>query len=133
MQENTNAWRKKEQSPEVPEPSPCPQPRSSQKEEAAALSAGKVITKLKILTPLEIMMSNTACDAGNTTESFTMITEHFKRKYFNETKGLEYMEQLCASEFSTIFMEVQSKYVGIRKSILCPGKILTKSFNVLVT
>ncbi|XP_057884635.1 mutS protein homolog 4 isoform X5 [Melospiza georgiana] len=78
----------------------------------------KVITKLKILTPLEIIMSNTACDAGNTTNLFGLITEHFKnvtfttvqRKYFNETKGLEYIEQLCASEFSTIFMEVQSKY-----------------------
>ncbi|KAM6122485.1 LOW QUALITY PROTEIN: mutS protein homolog 4-like, partial [Pterocles gutturalis] len=32
-----------------------------------------------------------------------------QRKYFNETKGLEYIEQLCV-EFSTIFMEVQSKY-----------------------
>ncbi|XP_064310865.1 mutS protein homolog 4 isoform X2 [Phalacrocorax carbo] len=78
----------------------------------------KVITKLKILTPLEIIMSNTACDAGNTSKLFSLITEHFKnvtfttvqRKYFNETKGLEYIEQLCASEFSTIFMEVQSKY-----------------------
>ncbi|XP_061859958.1 mutS protein homolog 4 [Colius striatus] len=78
----------------------------------------KVITKLKILTPLEIIMSNTACDAGNTTKLFSLITEHFKnvtfttvqRKYFNETKGLEYIEQLCASEFSTIVMEVQSKY-----------------------
>ncbi|KAM4654927.1 mutS protein homolog 4 isoform 1-T1 [Amazona ochrocephala] len=78
----------------------------------------KVITKLKILTPLEILMSNTACDAGNTTKLFSLITEHFKnatfttvrRKYFNETKGLEYVEQLCASEFSTVFMEVQSKY-----------------------
>ncbi|KAM9008643.1 mutS protein homolog 4 isoform 2-T2 [Ara ararauna] len=78
----------------------------------------KVITKLKILTPLEIIMSNTACDAGNTTKLFSLITEHFKnvtfttvrRKYFNETKGLEYVEQLCASEFSTVFMEVQSKY-----------------------
>ncbi|XP_071605918.1 mutS protein homolog 4 isoform X5 [Heliangelus exortis] len=78
----------------------------------------KVITKLKILTPLEIVMSNTACDPGNTTKLFSLITEHFKnvtfttvqRKYFNETKGLEYIEQLCASEFSTIFMEIQSKY-----------------------
>ncbi|NXF32432.1 MSH4 protein, partial [Nyctibius bracteatus] len=78
----------------------------------------KVITKLKILTPLEIVMSNTACDAGNTTKLFSLITEHFKnvtfttvqRKYFNETKGLEYIEQLCASEFTTVFMEVQSKY-----------------------
>ncbi|XP_064003600.1 mutS protein homolog 4 isoform X3 [Pogoniulus pusillus] len=78
----------------------------------------KVITKLKILTPLEIIMSNTACDPGSTTKLFSLITEHFKnvtfttvqRKYFNEAKGLEYIEQLCASEFGTILMEVQSKY-----------------------
>uniref|UniRef100_A0A8C2TV68 MutS homolog 4 n=1 Tax=Coturnix japonica TaxID=93934 RepID=A0A8C2TV68_COTJA len=78
----------------------------------------KVITKLKILTPLEIIMSNTSCEAGNATKLFALITEHFKnvtfttvqRKYFNETKGLEYIEQLCASEFSTVFMEIQSKY-----------------------
>ncbi|KAH1166864.1 hypothetical protein KIL84_016036 [Mauremys mutica] len=76
----------------------------------------KVITKLKILTPLEIIMSNTACDTGNTTKLFSLITENFKnvtfttvqRKYFNETKGLEYIEQLCTSEFSTVLMEVQS-------------------------
>ncbi|XP_045147672.1 mutS protein homolog 4 [Echinops telfairi] len=33
-----------------------------------------------------------------------------QRKYFNETKGLEYIEQLCIAEFSTVLMEVQSKY-----------------------
>ncbi|XP_037355926.1 mutS protein homolog 4 isoform X2 [Talpa occidentalis] len=106
----------------------------------------KVITKLKILSPLEIIMSNTACVVGNSTKLFTMITENFKidylyevlkmiavacglmssqlsqlkdknvnfttiqRKYFNETKGLEYIEQLCITEFSTVLMEVQSKY-----------------------
>ncbi|XP_072690195.1 mutS protein homolog 4 isoform X3 [Canis lupus baileyi] len=78
----------------------------------------KVITKLKILSPLEIIMSNTACVVGNSTKLFTLITENFKnvnfttiqRKYFNETKGLEYIEQLCITEFSTVLMEVQSKY-----------------------
>uniref|UniRef100_G1PD90 MutS protein homolog 4 n=1 Tax=Myotis lucifugus TaxID=59463 RepID=G1PD90_MYOLU len=78
----------------------------------------KVITKLKILSPLEIIMSNTACVVGNSTKLFTLITENFKnvnfttvqRKYFNETKGLEYIEQLCIAEFSTVLMEVQSKY-----------------------
>uniref|UniRef100_A0A8D0GST3 MutS protein homolog 4 n=1 Tax=Sphenodon punctatus TaxID=8508 RepID=A0A8D0GST3_SPHPU len=78
----------------------------------------KVITKLKILTPLEIIMSNTACDTGNATKLFSLITENFKnvtftsvqRKYFSESKGLEYIEQLCTSEFSTVLMEVQSKY-----------------------
>ncbi|XP_078529538.1 mutS protein homolog 4 [Lissotriton helveticus] len=78
----------------------------------------KVITKLKILTPLEIIMSNTACDKGNATKLFELIAENFKnvtfttvqRKYFNETKGLESIEQLCTPEFSTVIMEVQSKY-----------------------
>uniref|UniRef100_A0A8C6WBT6 DNA mismatch repair protein n=1 Tax=Nannospalax galili TaxID=1026970 RepID=A0A8C6WBT6_NANGA len=78
----------------------------------------KVITKLKILSPLEIIMSNTACVTGNSTKLFTLITEHFKnvnfttvqRKYFNEMKGLEYIEQLCTAEFSTVLMEVQSRY-----------------------
>ncbi|XP_075038032.1 mutS protein homolog 4 isoform X1 [Mixophyes fleayi] len=78
----------------------------------------KVITKLQILTPLEILMSNTACESGKTTELFRLIAENFKdvsfttvqRKYFSETKGLEYIEQLCAPEFSTVLMEVKTKY-----------------------
>ncbi|XP_043556003.1 mutS protein homolog 4 [Chiloscyllium plagiosum] len=78
----------------------------------------KVITKLQILTPLEIIMPNTACDKGSGTKLFTLITENFKsvalstvqRKYFNETKGLEYIEQLCTPEFSTVLMEIQMKY-----------------------
>ncbi|KAM4642188.1 mutS protein homolog 4 [Discoglossus pictus] len=78
----------------------------------------KIVTKLKILAPLEILMSNTACDRGNSTKLFNLISENFKnvsfttvqRKYFNETKGLEYIEQLCAPEFNTVVMEVQSKY-----------------------
>ncbi|ETE62502.1 hypothetical protein L345_11741, partial [Ophiophagus hannah] len=82
------------------------------------LQLTQVITKLRILTPLEIIMSNTACDSGNATKLYTLIAENFKnvtfttvqRKYFNETKGLEYIEQLGTPEFSTVLMEVQSKY-----------------------
>ncbi|KAF4790228.1 mutS 4 [Turdus rufiventris] len=103
----------------------------------------KVITKLKILTPLEIIMSNTACDAGNTTKLFSLVTEHFKnvtfstvqRKYFNETKGLEYIEQLCASEFSTILMEVQSKnghtLLGVLNYTKTPGGSRRLRSNIL--
>ncbi|KAH0618495.1 hypothetical protein JD844_017757 [Phrynosoma platyrhinos] len=40
--------------------------------------AAQVITKLRILTPLEIIMSNTACDTGNATKLFSLITESFK-------------------------------------------------------
>ncbi|KAM9324666.1 mutS protein homolog 4 [Gastrophryne carolinensis] len=78
----------------------------------------KVITRLQILAPLEILMPDTACESGKTTELFKLITEHFKnvsfntvqRRYFNETKGLECIERLCAPEFSTVLMEVTSKY-----------------------
>lgn len=38
--------------------------------------------------------------------AFTAI----RRKYFNERKGLEYVQQLCAPEFGTVLMEVQAKY-----------------------
>nr|XP_044605405.1 mutS protein homolog 4 isoform X4 [Equus asinus] len=103
----------------------------------------KVITKLKILSPLEIIMSNTACVVGNSTKLFTLITENFKnvnfttiqRKYFNETKGLEYIEQLCIAEFSTVLMEVQSKnnhtLFGVLNYTKTPGGSRRLRSNIL--
>ncbi|CAL8286658.1 unnamed protein product [Lota lota] len=78
----------------------------------------KVITKLHILVPLEILMPDTASEKGKGTKLFSLITENFQgvaftaiqRKYFNERKGLEYIQQLCAPEFRTVVMEVQAKY-----------------------
>ncbi|XP_072314112.1 mutS protein homolog 4 [Eucyclogobius newberryi] len=78
----------------------------------------KVITKIHILVPLEILMPDTASEKGKGTKLFNLITENFsgasftaiQRKYFNERKGLEYIQQLCASEYSTVLMEVQAKY-----------------------
>ncbi|XP_063355906.1 mutS protein homolog 4 isoform X7 [Pelmatolapia mariae] len=78
----------------------------------------KVITKIHILVPVEILMPDTASEKGKGTKLFNLITENFpgvpftpvQRKYFNEKKGLEYIQQLCAPEFSTVVMEVQAKY-----------------------
>ncbi|XP_044529428.1 mutS protein homolog 4 [Gracilinanus agilis] len=78
----------------------------------------KVITKLKILAPLEVLMASTACGKGASGKLYSLITDNFKnvtlttiqRKYFSEIKGLESIEQLCAPEFSTVLMEVQAKY-----------------------
>ncbi|XP_077412106.1 mutS protein homolog 4 isoform X2 [Vanacampus margaritifer] len=78
----------------------------------------KVITKVHILFPMEILMPDTACDKVKGTKLFSLITENFQgvaftavqRKYFNEKKGLEYIQQLCAPEFSTVLMEVHAKY-----------------------
>ncbi|XP_028251785.1 mutS protein homolog 4 [Parambassis ranga] len=78
----------------------------------------KVITKIHILEPVEILMPDTASEKGKGTKLFKLITENFlgvaftaiQRKYFNERKGLEYIQQLCAPEFGTVLMEVQAKY-----------------------
>ncbi|KPP69973.1 mutS protein4-like [Scleropages formosus] len=78
----------------------------------------KVITRLHILNPLEILMPDTVREKGKGAKLFSLITENFQavaftaiqRKYFNEKKGLEYIQNLCAPEFSTVFMEVQTKY-----------------------
>ncbi|KAF7201854.1 mutS protein homolog 4 [Nothobranchius furzeri] len=78
----------------------------------------KVITKIHILMPVEILMPDTASEKGKRTKLFKLITENFpgvtftaiQRKYFNEKKGLEYIQQLCAPEFNTVLMEVQAKY-----------------------
>ncbi|KAJ7990722.1 hypothetical protein DPEC_G00289860 [Dallia pectoralis] len=78
----------------------------------------KVITKLHILVPLEILMPDTASEKGKGTKLYSLITENFQsvaftaiqRKYFNERKGLEYIQQLCAPEYNTVIMEVQVKY-----------------------
>ncbi|XP_028838763.1 mutS protein homolog 4 [Denticeps clupeoides] len=78
----------------------------------------KVITRLHILLPLEILMPDTASEMGKGTKLYNLILENFQaitftavqRKYFNERKGLEYIQQLCAPEFNTVLMEVQTKY-----------------------
>ncbi|XP_077981944.1 mutS protein homolog 4-like [Glandiceps talaboti] len=78
----------------------------------------RVMTKLQILEPLEILMPNTACESGNMTKLFKLISDQFQntnmstvqRKYFNETKGLQYIKHLCVPEYKTVEMEVSSKY-----------------------
>ncbi|XP_073783842.1 mutS protein homolog 4 isoform X2 [Danio rerio] len=78
----------------------------------------KVITKLHNLTPMEILMPDTASVKGQGTKLYSLITETFPsvtftavlRRYFNEKKGLEFIQQLCVPEFTTVLMEVQTKY-----------------------
>ncbi|XP_039522600.1 mutS protein homolog 4 isoform X2 [Pimephales promelas] len=77
----------------------------------------KVITKLHNLMPMEILMPDTSSVKGQGTKLYSLITDSFPsvtftpvlRKYFNEKKGLEYTQQLCVPEFSTVLMEVQTK------------------------
>ncbi|KAG5265943.1 hypothetical protein AALO_G00248090 [Alosa alosa] len=84
----------------------------------------KVVTKLHILMPLEILMPDTVSEKGKGTKLYNLITENFQnvtlttvqRKYFNERKGFEYIQQLSAPEISTVFMEVQTKYYCLAAS-----------------
>ncbi|XP_019619725.1 PREDICTED: mutS protein homolog 4-like [Branchiostoma belcheri] len=88
----------------------------------------KTMTKINILQPIEIIMPNTACENGNMTKLFKLISDNFnntnistvQRKYFNETKGLQYVRQLCVPEFNSIEMEVASKYY----SLACTAALL---------
>ncbi|XP_022793789.1 mutS protein homolog 4-like [Stylophora pistillata] len=76
----------------------------------------KVLTKMQILEPLEIIMPYTACE--NPSALFKFLSEQIpyanlssvQRKYFNEAKGLDYVKQLCVPEYNTVEMEVASKY-----------------------
>ncbi|XP_074639659.1 mutS protein homolog 4-like [Acropora palmata] len=78
----------------------------------------KVLTRLQILEPLEIIMPNTACENGNLSTLFKLLSDQLpytnlsaiQRRYFNEAKGLEYVKQLCVPEYNTVEMEVASKY-----------------------
>ncbi|XP_028395701.1 mutS protein homolog 4-like [Dendronephthya gigantea] len=78
----------------------------------------KVLTKLQVLQPLEVIIPNTACEAGKMTKLCEIITDQFsnvslstvQRKYFNESQGLQYIKQLCVPEFNAVEMEVSSKY-----------------------
>ncbi|XP_065646680.1 mutS protein homolog 4 isoform X6 [Hydra vulgaris] len=78
----------------------------------------KILCKLQIIQPVEIIMPNTSYENGKMTQLFQVISEQFpyvtlttvQRKYFNESKGLQYIRQLCVPEFNTVEMDVQSKY-----------------------
>ncbi|XP_065836479.1 mutS protein homolog 4-like isoform X2 [Oscarella lobularis] len=78
----------------------------------------KVLTKLQVMNPLEIIMPHTACDGQNVSKLFQLVRDYspdsnvttVQRKYFNETKGLEYVKRLCVPEYSTVEMEISTKY-----------------------
>ncbi|XP_041669007.1 mutS protein homolog 4 [Cheilinus undulatus] len=103
----------------------------------------KVITRIHISVPMEILMSDTASEKGKGTKLFNLITENFpgvaftaiQRKYFNESKGLEYIQQLCAPEFGTVLMEVQAKsehsLLGVLNHTKTPGGARRLRSNIL--
>lgn len=78
----------------------------------------QVMTKLQVMYPVEVIMPSTAWEGGNMTKLFKLISDEIplanlatvQRKYFNETKGLQYIKELCVPEYSTVEMEVATKY-----------------------
>ncbi|CAL1285489.1 unnamed protein product [Larinioides sclopetarius] len=78
----------------------------------------RLAIQLNVLKPLEVVMPNTSLEYGSKTKLICRIKELFpemttvtvQRKYFNETKGLQYIQELCASEYKTVEIEVSPKY-----------------------
>lgn len=75
----------------------------------------KVMTKLHGFHPIEILLPDTAYEQSTLYEAISAkypVTElvRVQRKYFNETKGLQYVKQLCAVPYESVEMEVRSKY-----------------------
>ncbi|GBM16038.1 MutS 4 [Araneus ventricosus] len=78
----------------------------------------RLAVQLNVLKPLEVVMPNTSLEYGSKTKLICRIKELFpemttvtvQRKYFNETKGLQYIQELCASEYKTVEIEVSPKY-----------------------
>ncbi|KAF8773833.1 MutS protein like protein [Argiope bruennichi] len=78
----------------------------------------RLAVQLNVLKPLEVVMPNTSLEYGSKTKLICRIKELFpdmttvtvQRKYFNETKGLQYIQELCATEYKTVEIEVSLKY-----------------------
>ncbi|GFT87305.1 mutS protein homolog 4 [Nephila pilipes] len=78
----------------------------------------RLAVQLNVLKPLEVVMPNTSLEHGYKTKLLCRIRELFpemttvtvQRKYFNETRGLQYIQELCASEYKTVEIEVSPKY-----------------------
>ncbi|GFQ66206.1 mutS protein homolog 4 [Trichonephila clavata] len=78
----------------------------------------RLAVQLNVLKPFEVVMPNTSLEHGSKTKLLCRIRELFpemttvtvQRKYFNEIKGLQYIQELCASEYKTVEIEVSPKY-----------------------
>ncbi|XP_035824498.1 mutS protein homolog 4 [Aplysia californica] len=76
------------------------------------------LAKLQNIHPVEILLPNTICDAGDKNKLLNLITCQFpnvtissvQRRYFSETKGLQYVKQLCATEYKNIELQISTKY-----------------------
>jgi DNA mismatch repair protein MSH4 len=84
----------------------------------------KVMTKLEVLNPIEIIMPNTVCEGATATKLYTMISNYcphvnlatVQRKYFNESKGLQMVRQLVVPEYNSVELEISAKYYCLAAS-----------------
>ncbi|GAB6032154.1 MutS protein msh4 [Chamberlinius hualienensis] len=81
----------------------------------------KTLNRLHLLQPLEVIVPNTAFDSGSMNVILKLIKDNFpktatvsvQRRYFNETKGLEYIKRLCMPECKSTEMIVADKYYAL--------------------
>ncbi|KAG8183749.1 hypothetical protein JTE90_029330 [Oedothorax gibbosus] len=78
----------------------------------------RLAVQLDVLKPIEVVMSNTVLEMGSKTKLIGRIRELFpdivtvtvQRKYFNEARGLQCVQELCAPDYKTVETEVSPKY-----------------------
>ncbi|GFS09743.1 MutS protein homolog 4-like [Elysia marginata] len=77
----------------------------------------KTLSMLYHTSPLEILVPNTLWESSSN-KLFNLLSDHFptvtvssvQRRYFNESKGLQCVKHLCATEYKSIELQISSKY-----------------------
>ncbi|KAK3778298.1 hypothetical protein RRG08_016762 [Elysia crispata] len=77
----------------------------------------KTLSTLYHISPLEILVPNTLWESSSN-KLFSLISDHFptvtvssvQRRYFNESKGLQCVKHLCATEYKSIELQISTKY-----------------------
>ncbi|XP_067119866.1 mutS protein homolog 4-like [Centruroides vittatus] len=77
----------------------------------------KMISKLNILNPIEIIVPDTSYEKTMSvliqkiTEQLSKINiTTVQRKYFNESRGLQVIQLLCAPEYNSVELQIANKY-----------------------
>ncbi|XP_071034170.1 mutS protein homolog 4 [Parasteatoda tepidariorum] len=84
----------------------------------------RLAVQLNVFNPLEVILSSTILESGAKSKLICRIQELFpeisivtvQRKYFNETRGLQYIQELCAPEYKAVEIEVSPKYYCLAAS-----------------
>ncbi|XP_065344364.1 mutS protein homolog 4-like [Cloeon dipterum] len=81
----------------------------------------KTMTKISILSPVEILLPNTFCDGSTSTKLFNCVKDQYptitittvQRRHFNDVLGMELIKKLCVPELSSVEILVQNRFYAL--------------------